>query len=49
MKRHFAVERDEEVLDNVILAAQPQPLLSNAKWVKLLATLVAQWPLVQAC
>jgi hypothetical protein len=31
------------------LAAQLQPLLSNAKWVKLLTTLVAQWPLVQAC
>jgi hypothetical protein len=49
MKRHFAVNRDEESLDKVILAAQLQPLLSNAKWVKLLTTLVAQWPLVQAC
>jgi hypothetical protein len=49
MKRHFAVNRDEKALDKVILAAQLQPLLSNAKWVKLLTTLVAQWPLVQAC
>ncbi|MGI4820194.1 MAG: hypothetical protein ACRYFV_03180 [Janthinobacterium lividum] len=49
MKRHFAVKRDDQALDNVIQAAQLQPLLSNAKWVKLLTTLVAQWPLVQAC
>jgi hypothetical protein len=49
MKRHFAVNRDDEALDKVILAAQLQPLMSNAKWVKLLATLVAHWPLVQAC
>ena len=49
MKRHFAVNREEEALDKIILAAQLQPLLSNAKWVKLLTTLVAQWPLVQAC
>jgi hypothetical protein len=49
MKRHVAVNRDEEALDKVLLAAQLQPLLSNARWVKLLTTLVAQWPLVQAC
>lgn len=49
MKRHFAVNREEEALDKLILAAQLQPFLSNAKWVKLLTTLVAQWPLVQAC
>ncbi|MGI4734913.1 MAG: hypothetical protein ACRYG7_07005 [Janthinobacterium lividum] len=49
MKRHFAVKRDDEALDKVILAAQLQPLMSNAKWVRLLTTLVAQWPLVQAC
>ena len=49
MKRRFAVNRDEEALNKVILAARLQPLLSNAKWVKLLTTLVAQWPLVQAC
>jgi hypothetical protein len=49
MKRHFAVNQEEEALDKLILAAQLQPLLSNAKWVKLLTTLVAQWPLVQAC
>lgn len=49
MKRHVALRRDDEALDKVILAAQLQPLLSNAKWVKLLATLVAHWPLVQAC
>ena len=49
MKHHFAVKRDDEALDKVILSAQLQPLMSNAKWVKLLATLVAHWPLVQAC
>jgi hypothetical protein len=49
MKRHVAVNREGEALDKVILAAHLQPLLSNAKWVKLLTTLVAQWPLVQAC
>ena len=49
MKRHFAVNRDDEALDKVILTAQLQPLMSNAKWVKLLATLVAHWPLVRAC
>lgn len=49
MKRHVAVNREEEALDKLILVAQLQPLLSNAKWVKLLTTLVAQWPLVQAC
>ena len=49
MKRYVAVNRGEEALDKLILAAQLQPLLSNAKWVKLLTTLVAQWPLVQAC
>jgi hypothetical protein len=49
MKRHFSIKRDDEALDKVILAAQLQPLLSNAKWVKLFTTLVAQWPLVQAC
>jgi hypothetical protein len=49
MKRYVAVNRNEEALDKLILAAQLQPLLSNAKWVKLLTILVAQWPLVQAC
>lgn len=49
MKRYVAVNRGEEALDKLILAAQLQPLLSNAKWVKLLTTLVAQWPLVRAC
>ena len=49
MRRYVAVNRDEEALDKLILAAQLQPLLSNAKWVKLLTTLVAQCPLVQAC
>ena len=49
MKRHFATRPNDEALDRVILAAQLQPLMSNAKWVKLLATLVAQWPLIQAC
>jgi hypothetical protein len=49
MKRFVAVNRDEEALDKLIVAAHLQPLLSNAKWVKLLTTLVAQWPLVQAC
>jgi hypothetical protein len=49
MRRHVAVNRDEEALDKLILATHLQPLLSNAKWVKLLTTLVAQWPPVQAC
>jgi hypothetical protein len=49
MRRHVAVNRDEKALDKLILATHLQPLLSNAKWVKLLTTLVAQWPLVQAC
>jgi len=49
MKRYVVVNRDEEALDKLIVAAQLQPLLSNAKWVKLLTSLVAQWPLVQAC
>jgi len=43
------VKRDDEALDKVILAAQLQPLMSNAKRVKLLTNLAAQWPLVQAC
>jgi hypothetical protein len=49
MKRYVAVNRDEEALDKLIVTAQLQPLLSNTKWVKLLTTLVAKWPLVQAC
>ena len=47
--KKFAIKRDDEALDKLIAAAQLQPLMSNAKWVKLLAALVASWPLVRQC
>ncbi|ALD22204.1 hypothetical protein [Hymenobacter sp. DG25A] len=49
MKRHFAARRDDDALDRVILTAKLHPLMSNAKWVKLITTLVTNWHLVQAC
>lgn len=42
-------KRDDAALDKLIAAAQLQPLLSNAKWVKLLTALVESWSLVQKC
>ena len=49
MKHNFAIKRDDAALDKVILAANLHPLMSNAKWVKLIATLVENWFLVQEC
>ncbi len=49
MKYSLGLKRDDETLDKVILTAQLRPLMSNAKWVKLLTTLVANWQLVQEC
>jgi hypothetical protein len=49
MRRHFPIRRDEVALDKVILTAQLQPLLSNAKWVKVIGTLVANWQLIHLC
>jgi hypothetical protein len=47
--RKSPIKRDDAALDKLIAAAQLQPLLSNAKWVKLLTALVESWPLVQEC
>jgi hypothetical protein len=49
MKRDKMAQPDEAGLDKLIGKTQLQPLLSNAKWVKLLTGLVQQWPLVQEC
>ena len=49
MKHNFAIERDDAALDKVILSANLHPLMSNAKWVKLITTLVENWSLVQEC
>ncbi len=49
MKYSLEIKRDDETLDKVILTAQLRPLMSNAKWVKLLTILVANWQLVQEC
>ncbi|MDQ2771602.1 MAG: hypothetical protein M3Y54_14015 [Bacteroidota bacterium] len=49
MKHNFATKRDDAALDKVILAANLYPLMSNVKWVKLIATLVENWSLVQEC
>ncbi len=49
MRHDFALKRDDVALDKIIVAAGLQPLLSNAKWVKLLDLLVQQWPLLQEC
>jgi len=49
MSGPFAIRRDDEALDKLIQTAQLQPLFSNAKWVKLLDTLVANWPSIRTC
>jgi hypothetical protein len=49
MKHHFEARCDDEALDKALLAAAFHPLMSNAKWVKLIKTLVANWQLVQEC
>jgi hypothetical protein len=49
MRPHFSLRRDDAALDKVILTAQLQPLLNNAKWVKVMATLVANWQLIHLC
>ena len=49
MRHNFAIERDDAALDKVILSANLHPLMSNAKWVKLITTLVENWSLVQEC
>jgi hypothetical protein len=49
MKRYRMTQPDEAGLDKLIVRTQLQPLLSNAKWVKLLTGLVQQWPAVQEC
>jgi len=43
------MRRDDETLNRVILTAKLHPLLSNAKWVKLLTALVANWKLIEEC
>lgn len=49
MKHNFAIKRDDADLDKIILGANLHPLMSNAKWVKLITTLVENWSLVQEC
>ena len=49
MRHGYALKRGEVALDKVIVAAGLQPLLSNAKWVKLLDLLVQQWALLREC
>lgn len=49
MSSRFAIRRDDEALEQLIQTAQLQPLLSNAKWVKLLGALVKNWPAVHVC
>ncbi|GAB3648871.1 hypothetical protein GCM10027594_24280 [Hymenobacter agri] len=49
MKRNFAIKRADADLDKVILESNLHPLMSNAKWVKLIATLVKNWFLVHEC
>ncbi|NVO33392.1 hypothetical protein [Hymenobacter lapidiphilus] len=49
MSGPFTIRRDDEALDKLIHTDQLQPLLSNAKWVKLLGLLVQIWPSVHAC
>ena len=49
MRGHFSIRRDDEALDKYIQTARLQPLLSNAKWVKLLDALVKNWPAIHAC
>ena len=49
MKHNFAIKRDDADLDKVILKSNLHPLMSNAKWVKLITTLVENWSLVREC
>lgn len=49
MKQYRMTQPDEAGLDKLIARTHLQPLLSNAKWVKLLTGLVQQWPAVQEC
>jgi len=49
MKNPFEIKRDDRTLDKLIFTTKLHPLMSNAKWVKLLATLVANWQLIQEC
>jgi hypothetical protein len=49
MKCHVEMRRSDEALDWVILKAKLHPLMSNAKWVKLITTLIANWQLIQEC
>ena len=49
MKRYRTTRPDEAGLDKLIARTQLQHLLSNTKWVKLLTSLVGQWPAVQEC
>jgi len=49
MKRHFEIKPSDKALDKVILAAKLHPLLSNAKWVKLITALIANWQLIHEC
>ena len=49
MSSHFAIRRDDEALDKLIQTDHLQPLLNKAKWIKLLGTLVKNWPSISAC
>ncbi|MCC2546437.1 hypothetical protein LJY25_08270 [Hymenobacter sp. BT175] len=49
MRSDFDLKRDDEALDKLILATGLQPLMNNAKWVKLLTLLVQQWHLLREC
>lgn len=42
-------QRDDASLDKLIATTQLHPLMSNAKWVKLIAALVEHWQLVRQC
>lgn len=49
MKRYRTTQPTEAGLDKLLARTQLQPLLSDTKWVKLLTSLVRQWPSVQEC
>jgi hypothetical protein len=49
MRHDFDLKRDDAELDKIILHAGLQALMSNAKWVKLLDTLVQHWHLLREC
>ena len=49
MKHIFAMKRDDADLDKIIFKFNLYPLMSNAKWVKIIATLAENWSLVQEC